>query len=87
LQKNTARGIQASMATKKERFGLAIQKRRKEVSLTTAELAELAGCSEANIRLIEKGSEPGVHRADAILEALELKWTIGWADGRKRLEV
>ena len=80
----SARGIQASMDKEKQRFGLALKKRRKQLGLTTMALSELAGCSEANIRLIESGSEPGVHRAGKILSALGVKMTIGRAPAAER---
>ena len=68
-------------------FGSAVKHRRKALGLTTAALAKQVDCSEANIRLIEKGSAPSVHLADSILRALGVKLTIGRSQGRRRLEL
>ena len=72
---------------KDKRFGSAVKQRRKALGLTTAALATQARCSEANIRLIESGSEPGVLLAGRILDALGVKLTLGRSQGRRRLEL
>jgi len=73
------------MDKERQRFGLAIKQRRKQLGLTTMALSKLAGCSEANIRLVEAGSEPGVHRAGKILEALGVRLVLGRVNSKRRL--
>jgi len=75
------------MKKRTNRLGDGIKRERERLGLSTAALASQAGCSEANIRLIEKGSVPSVYLAANILSALNLKATIGHTRGRRGLQI
>ena len=55
-------------------LGTAIRQRRKELSLTQAELAALAGCSERLVRALEQGkASVQLDKVTAVAEALGLQ--------------
>lgn len=51
-------------------FGAAIRKQRKSLGLTQSELAELAGCGEAFLHLLEHGK--ATVRIDKVLDVLNV---------------
>ena len=85
MRKYTRGGILVGMTVQTEQFGAAVRAARKQARVTVAELAGDVGCSEANIRLIERTDQsPGLDLADRILVSLGRRLVLGRG---KRLEM